>query len=341
MKYLGLIIFILSIYPSQQVSIKKKNYISENINQSQLEPQNYGFYKAMLTGNKSKVSRKMIHNLRKYGLLHLLTPSGLHLSSLLIYFKFSAVIQVLILGILLYYLSMFDQYFSMERVIIFSLLSRLIHFFTGKVQQNIEVIFITTILISFLIGHYHKSPLSLIYSSLFWGTIIIYRKNKIKMLLMLNFSLYFSSSLIDQGNSPLSLFINPLFTLIISSCFPVLFLNSILPQTMQFGELINPMINFFLQSLNFVHSVDPFPELKLQTEILLTSLVFLLRQKYHLFIFVLCCSVYNLNPIPNMNQKDLIINLGHPSEVIFYRNNWIHFIDQKCHFNDFKINCKK
>jgi len=183
--------------------------------------------------------------------------------------------------------------------------------------------------------------MSFIYSALFWGTIMIFKDNKIKLLLYLNISLFFISSLNGQEASPLSIFINPLITGVISSFFPFLFINQFTSHLINSDWLINYFFKLFISLIKFINELDPFPLIYIGTTTLVIFTICLYFKKNKLAIFLLC---FNMTGIQNPNLKaksPLIVNLGDKTEVVYLRKNWIHFIDQKCKIENMRIFCKK
>ena len=162
------------------------------------------------------------------------------------------------------------------------------------------------------------------------------------MLLLMNLTLYLTSSLSDgSGNGPLSLFINPIITMMISSLFPLFLLNSQLPVFFQQNEFFNFIIDCFLKLLVFIDHIDPFPIIKFSTVTLTISAIFLVYNKRKLFTLVLCCSISPIHTHQSIsNNKDIIVNLGDPTEFLYKKKEWLHFVDQKCKIEDTQIFCK-
>ncbi|MEX1098770.1 MAG: ComEC/Rec2 family competence protein, partial [Bacteriovoracaceae bacterium] len=109
-------------------------------------------YQALITGNKSGVPRKTIDTMKTFGLMHLLTPSGLHLGSFLLLFKCFPKFKFLIT--LLMFLGSFSipGFLALKRMLVFYLVNFRL--------KNIQLSFIATFILSLLIGNYAESPMS-------------------------------------------------------------------------------------------------------------------------------------------------------------------------------------
>lgn len=343
MKYFILLTFIIICFPAKQYNFspkENKNFIPFNVDKKKYDAGSYSLYRAITSGNKKTVDRKIINIFKKYGFIHLLTPSGIHLSSIVFLFKFSKLFELLILFFSFLYVSKFQSYFSLERVIIFRIIQSLASISPIR-NFNIETYFVLTVIISFLWGHYTESSMSLIYSILFWGTIITFRNNKFKLLIYLNISLFFISSLGSIPTSPLSIVINPFITGLISGVFPVLFLNQLLPSFLSLDYFLNFFFQAFTWLITFINNIDPFPKILIGTTSILLLVTCLHFRKLKVGVLILCLSMTTPMKKEKLKSSKLIVNLGDKSEILYRKNNWIHFIDQKCKFNGSEIFCKK
>jgi competence protein ComEC len=319
---------------------KDKTYIPFNVSNDSYEKDSYALYKAISTGNKIGLKKDIIHIFKKYGFIHLLTPSGIHLSSILFLFKFSVLFELGSLILCFFLISKYQSYFSLERVIMFRISQNLIKISPIK-NFSIETYFVMTLVLSFIFGHYTESHMSYIYSAIFWGTIIIFRKNKFKLILYLNISLFFISSLNSQETSPLSILINPIITGIISAVFPALFINQIIPKLISPDFLINYFFKFFIKLIKLLNSIDPFPLIYIGTFLILIFIICIYLRRFKLGILLLCLNTTGISKSKHTNLSNSIINLGDKTEIIYQKKNWIHFIDQKCKIEEFDIFCKK
>ena len=198
------------------ITSHKRKYIPFPKQSSSFSTDNFQFYKAVITGHKKSLPLKLRRTLKTYGLTHLLTPSGIHLSAILIFFRFFRVIQLpflILLGLYLYYLG---GYYSLERIILFRIIFLLINKVEFFKPQSLEISFILTMLIYFLTTRADLSPLSFAYSLAFWGTIICYRHHGVKLVFYLHLALIAMASVNSEMIKISSLVINPLITFLFS-----------------------------------------------------------------------------------------------------------------------------
>ncbi|MDP7321434.1 MAG: hypothetical protein QF441_12550 [Bacteriovoracaceae bacterium] len=341
MRYLVLIFFTLCIYPENQFYYwQKKSYFPFNIEKRSYSTHNYGFYKALVTGNKKELPREQKKLFKKYGLSHILTPSGIHLSSVIFLFKYFKTLELLFLIVFFIYLQNFSVYNSLERVTLF----RLLYIFIKKLSRtknNIEISFIGTFFLSALIGHYSANALSYIYSLLFWGTIICFKEKPLKMILMLNLSLLFISSYTNQLVSPFSLLINTVYTFIFSSLFPLFLFNNFLPTILNYDGLLNFIITLLINSLKMLDHIIGTPLVQIPLSYLSLSILLFLNNKNKTAVLLICLSYSNTQVPQQVNIPKRFINLESSAEIIKQKNKKVEFYDKKCKVDIFKIRCKK
>jgi hypothetical protein len=220
-------------------------------------PQNANFLFSVITGESKGLSGRLIHDLDSLNLRFLLSPSGLHLAGFLFFIgKGKKRIPI--------YLScwLLPNFYALKRITLLKFLS----LFTKKIQM-INLFYITFI-ISFLCGHFFKSPLGFIYSFLIIGTFFSLGELSLtKAFLALAASHILIAIFLGNSFS----FIGLLFSLLIVRLF-TLFLPIILIFALSFylypSHWIEPVVRFFILVIHFasVYSRGTF----------LTSTVFLL-----------------------------------------------------------------
>ena len=339
MRYLILLLFSLLIFPVNKPNfLSDKKYLKVTLSSKGLSKSNLNLYKSILTGNKRLLRKDVLKKFKRFGLLHLLTPSGLHLSSLLgLVFFLGLRIRLIILTVSLVAIIQFKAYLSLERVLLFQIIATGIKFF--KLRLSLFFIFLLTFMGSVIIGNFTKSPLSFFYSFLFWGTIILYGKNKRMLPLYLFLSLLFSNILMSQSTSLLSLFLNPIMTALMTLIFPILFINALLGGI----EFINIFLDCFLTSytniFNFFLAIDIIPVIHFSLPSFFIFSTLLMKKHYKfalVFIFLLPVPTLKIN-IPSKVKN--IINLGHKNELISNRR--LDFIDQRCSIKRREVSCTK
>ncbi len=278
----------LTVSPPQ-----KKFYFSPQKKESLL--------KAICEGNKSFVSQKLKNDLKILGLLHLLTPSGLHFSSFLCFLaplfglvrskKVSLLLKSLIFISPFFFLT---KMYSLKRVAFYKLLK----IYLPIKHINSFHLFSITFFVDYLWGSYSQSPYSFIYSFLFFGLVITsWDENSFSNSLFLN--LYIGQIFISliQG-SPfyiLGPFLGIIITFIFSITFPYLLLS-------YFSFFKFPFTDFLIELLK--SSIQVSSDLATSVPSFLPSwgLIFflILWKKYHGFIllFIFLCFPQNITNLP-------------------------------------------
>ena len=235
-------LFIKRFYKTQRSSVlsKMKPPLANKKHQS--------FIRALSTGYKRSFKRYPEYDaLKNANMLHLLTPSGLHLSALTlpIYFIFkSSRIRIFILGLLILGLFSLPGLEAAKRVMGLKLLLNCYH--------SIRTVFILVFALAFLI----KPGLSFLLSYFFIGVIILnpYR-TAIKSLVLLSLAQILITQFFEQPYYPLSLLINPLGSLFISFGFPVIIITSRFPSLYSITSF--HLVETFWNLTNLVYKVSP------------------------------------------------------------------------------------
>ncbi len=171
---------------------------------------------AYIFGNKTKL-KKDIKNIHKdLNLQHLMTPSGLHLGSLLFLlglFTKRRSWRFLFITFLGYLVFPYDGLDSFKRMILFGM------FRTNPLwRPNLFLCFILTFSFAFIGGQYIENPLSFSLSFIFLATLLT-GKNKIKTFLCL----FFIQALLSEWFSREFYPVGTLFGLILSLVSPFVF----------------------------------------------------------------------------------------------------------------------
>jgi hypothetical protein len=217
--------------------------------------------RAYIFGNKKGLSKKYLRIHRRLNLMHLMTPSGLHLSSLLLILKpilTKSLFKTILLAMLLMALQWTNHFDSFERMAFFALL-RVNPIKTFNQGQS----FVLTFLFYFISGQYHQNPLSFTLSFLFLGVLIFGRyRLQIFFLLVLiqsllclyfNQSFYFLGAVYGLILSGLSLFLFP--ALLIETIFRQTFISESWLILLQFIDQLKGPITptpFYLMTLFYL-----------------------------------------------------------------------------------------
>jgi hypothetical protein len=338
-----IIIFFISfglLVIPKQTSFKKSNKLSiERTEIGHWNKRVRGFYIATQTGLKSLTPRDLKLEFKSLGLLHLMTPSGIHLSSLLIFIfifirgKNRLFIYVLTAAIVFPLIG----FYSLKRIILFHLLK--------PVLKSNELSFLSTFLIDLLIGGYQNSPLSFTYSFLCWG-VIIFSKNKTLTIINLFIAQTYISYFNQDPMNMLSIILNPILTSIFSFAFPVMSLNFwifkfefLFEWILYFLEVFLLVISFLSQKLSFFLFIPNF-------YYLLTPLLPLLKNPLNLAIVAMLLPI-NLNSQKSSQdtKESVQITFSETDEILKREQGKVEFIDRSCSTiykgSYWRIKCKK
>lgn len=203
---------------------------SRRIKRTFKEKHNFYIYRSFLTGRKRGVSKDLKMALTNLNLLHLLTPSGLHLSSLLLIialmrkrFKGPWPKRVeLIICLSIYFF--LPGYYSLKRVALLRSLFIANNYFKNHFQSL--QIFSIFLIIDIMFGTFQYSKISFAYSVLFLGIIFLGGKlNFIKLSLLFFSGQVLIAAINDQQISYLSVIVSPILTWVFTLAYPLLFLN--------------------------------------------------------------------------------------------------------------------
>lgn len=255
-------------------------------------------------GGSDGISREMKKAHRDLGLLHLFTPSGVHLSAILVPLLFlirlvtkQKRIQT-ILKILIFVAPLFlSGFFCLKRMGVWRVLLTL--FPLGNLTS-----FFLTFGGDYLFGSFSLEPLSFIYSFLFFG-ILLSLNGRAKILIPI--ALLFGQALVafylSAPFSILGLLLGMILTAIFAPLFPIFFLTLFFPIL---GSLSLPLLKFYLELIVNSYALIQnssyiFSSIPLLLLIPLTFLPFKFQKKIPLILLLLLHS----NPLPNLPWKDL------------------------------------
>ena len=208
-----LAIFLISVSVMRQ---NKYNYTAKIFHRkydSSWSKPIIGLYDATQIGYKRLIDKNLKVAFQNLGIMHLLTPSGIHLASILIVLNklLPKSLLKLILVVFYIFININGGFHSIRRILCFCLLKDTI--------KSSKLNFYITFAIDLIIGGYSSSALSFSLSFLFWGVIIFSNKNKVELLINLFFSQALISFFFNAKISMFSIIINPIITSIFSSSF--------------------------------------------------------------------------------------------------------------------------
>ena len=276
-----------------------------------------GIYRALITGDKSSVPRKTIQLMKDFGLMHLLTPSGLHLGSFLLLFKFFPRFKFLITLSLLVGSFFIPGFLALKRMLIFYTLNHFI--------KNTKLTFLLALGVAIAIGNYAESPLSFSFTLIFWGAIVFHDGGKLELAIKL-FALQALIALcMSQDINLAALCLNPLITGLFTALFPVLLFFYPL-------EFTRPVGLYILESFEWITKLlEALSFLNASPVIALLLLGFTLKRRKLATLALL----FYLTPLqspkaPERKQTDKMFPLPSPFELMKVKGRKIHFIDRNC-----------
>ncbi len=276
---------------------------------------------AYTVGGQKGISKSIVSSHKNLYLIHLFTPSGLHLSSLflfltplLAFLKFKSFNYFFVLSFLLTLPPFFlDGFFAVKRVSFLKLLSLL--FQRTKNKFSLFWIFLLAFLLDFLFGTFDGAPLSFIYSFLFLGLIFSHQKWPF---IWLPFFLMLGQILIhfflDTPFLPLNFILGFFLTSIFTFIFPIFFISFCFPGISFFSKFLLSVFLFLIKWGNFYlkHS----PSIFISGELLILILIFISSLNFKkkataLIIFSIFSSpaIFNLNKIVPQRRDSFYLAL--------------------------------
>lgn len=281
-------------------------------------------WESMLTGRSAPVSKWIKDQYKTLGLNHLFTPSGFHLSAVMM--PFMKLIKsrlwrfwiLLLVGTGIF--SMTGQG-ALKRMVLIKLNQHVLGQKTG---------FVLALLMDMLVGSFSDSPLSFCYSFLFLG--IIYSGSSLLFLWFFfaqSLIAYFSGDLI----SPLIMVLSPLLNVAFAIAMPLLFLLAI--------PLCHWQVNVGLKILSGLqklvelsaHASQMVPSWEINVGVLICFGLFFYRKRIALAVALLFLTFslnQDQNKIPSFGRYDFIPQ-GQALKIIpDEAGETVYFSDGKC-----------
>jgi hypothetical protein len=314
----------LQVFRKANPSIKLTNFESAKQNLSTKDQELLELWESVLTGRTAPVAKWMRNQYKELGLSHLFTPSGFHLSAVLmpvmkiVQPKKWQLIIILILGVFIYFL---PGQVALKRMI-------LIKFKQKLLGQKIG--FLLAILLDILLGSFQHSALSFSYSFLFLGIIYFRQKNLILWFFFAQLLIaYFNGNYI----SPLILILSPIINFSFGLAMPLLFCLAI-PLWEPQRWLGLRLLEFLQWQVNLAaHITSLFPCWEVNAAILVACIFFYFKKKIPLIISMLFfCNSLNmdLQRPPTMATFEYVPQ-GEARSVVQKQNYLlVNFDDGKC-----------
>jgi len=250
---------------------------------------------AYLFGHKNLLLPTIKKSYQMLNLIHLFSPSGLHLSSALFLFlpfswmgkksKQIATLMKLFLLILLFFI---PKFYALKRMA-FLKIGQILNI---KFNLNLEplYIFFLVFIIDLTFGTFKYSPVGFLISFLFIGLLIINNhRAKIVMIFYLIFAQMICSTFLKQPFYPLSIFFSLFLTSVFVVIFPVVIALFILSFIITTGPLLQVLLITYNSMVYGVsHIVSLVPPINISNEVILGTLLLIsLQKKRHKMILSL------------------------------------------------------
>lgn len=285
--------------------------------------------KALMTGEKRYLKPKTKKTLKHLSLLHLFTPSGLHFSSILGLLFFSNKLRVTFIFLALIISFKLGTLYALQRVIWFYALN--------SILKNTKLSFSMTFLFSLVFNQYELSPLSFLFSFIFWFIIMFFKASSVKKIFLLFITQMSIALIMSSKFNLLSLIINPTLTVLITMIFPFLFISFHLDIFKVFRLYIYDNLESFIY-------VSDIQFLRITPSIFLVIICLLiLHKKKRLFLMSFLFFTFNKSFNESLYKKDRskIYPLAPKSEILKSQKSMINFIDRRCLKRKFRYVCKK
>ncbi|WP_412473870.1 ComEC/Rec2 family competence protein [Halobacteriovorax sp. YZS-1-1] len=238
--------------------------LPSKIKKSFKEKKNFYFYRSVITGQKWGLDKKLKKRLSHLNLMHLMTPSGLHLSSLFLIFflirrRFKRPTQFIELVMCFIFYFFLPGYYSFRRVAL--LRSFFILNDIRKTNYTKMQIFIFFLITDFLFGTYRFGHLSFYLSTLFLALIFSIKDFRVyKMYLLFFVAQLFIAHKFSGVIYPASVILSPLLTSLFTLVYPILFLNLFFIKIWNYSEVLiiiyTKLVEFcfdIANSIGFIH----------------------------------------------------------------------------------------
>ena len=270
---------------------------------------------SFLCGKKKGLGKKRKDAYKRLNLLHLFTPSGLHLSSVSLLFNplkkyFPLIISLIQLGIFSFSLTAMGLN-SIHRLAKLKMMGTVLSYF--KIRIDYFYLFLMVFTYEFLLGNYKNSPLSFAYSFLFIGIVFTsFKRSYLDFSLALFAGQIMAAVVGIQKVNLLSFFVS----FVITAFFGPLFFLIVLEVIFERIDFLISVNDFLISSFDqlilwiseFIKSSDHHPGYGL----FFVVIFFILKRKVLFFVFLLIYSspIYNfkLTIIKNLPTYEVSVD---------------------------------
>lgn len=319
-------IYLLTIGKLQQTSFKFHSKVYKRSYSKIWTKEASKMYDATQIGYKRGLPKDLINSFQRLGIIHLLTPSGIHLACILFFLKkiLNKHILTILIGVFLVVLKTVGGFYSIKRICIF--------FLINKIFKSNRLSFVITFLVDLLIGGYADSPLSFALSFMFWGTIIFSKDSKYLVIINLFICQLISSYFFSSQVNLFSFILNPLITSLFSSFFSLLSFQYWTNFFISLDTLVLILIKVLITSIKWIDSVLYFANTYVG---ILIFLIVLFPRKKHFFVLVIYL-IFNVKTLNSENQKSYNGSYYLKESSLCKSYLGKYGIDKKCYFKHIK-----
>ena len=250
-------LLILSFKHTPTKGSPKKIKLPSKISKSFQSKKYYKIYRSFITGEKRGIDKKIRRSFQSLQIMHLMTPSGLHFSTILfilVLLRKRLDSKVLLYGELVFCLSTYyflPGYFSLRRV---ALLRALFIVNKESIKYSNKTIFFIFLCLDIFWGTYNENPMSFFYSSLFLGVIFLSNhKNIIQISLFFFIAQCFTAFAMEQHTNLMNLIFSPLMTYIFIGVYPLISINILFLDHFNYSQWL---VEGYCELVGFLESIS-------------------------------------------------------------------------------------
>ncbi len=285
-------------------------------------------WESMLTGRSAPLSRLIKNQYKSLGLSHVFTPSGFHLSAVLLpilYVIRGPRPQLILLMLLGVGITTLPGFSALKRMILIKMCQRLF---------DLKLGFILALALDIIVGTFQTNTVSFTYSFLFLG--IIYAGiSGLRLVIWFFIAQIFLAYFQGQEISPLLLLISPALNLIFTGIMPLLFILAI-PLVNWQREVGISILSWVQQIVSWcanLASQVPTVEVNIVTLLLVGLFVFGKRRMIPPLLLVFSVSLNSDIAREPGAPANEFVTIGTVEEVVYGElENIIRFSDGKCRY---------
>ena len=250
-------LLILSFKHTPIINSSKKIKLPSQISKSFHSKKYYKIYRSFITGQKRGIDKKIRKSFQSLQIMHLMTPSGLHFSTILFLLvllrkKLNSKILLyseLLLCLIIYFF--LPGYYSFRRV---ALLRALFIINKQSTNYNNKIIFSIFLCFDIFWGTYSENPMSFFYSSLFLGIIFLSNHKSIYQISLFFFiAQCFTAFAMEQHTNLMNIIFSPFMTYLFMGVYPLISINILFLDFVNYSQWI---VEGYCELVIFLESIS-------------------------------------------------------------------------------------